>query len=58
MPHLKFLWNGEVNAAGESERSKKETETKEMGKEHQRMDKNGVWKFPEGSRRQGMMQRY
>ena len=42
------------NPAGDSERSKKERETEEeMGRLHQGMDRNGVWRFPEGSGRQG-----
>ena len=32
-PHLKILWDGEDNSAGDSERSKKERKTeKEMGR--------------------------
>ena len=58
-PHLKILWHGEDNSARDSERSQKERETEEeMGREHQGMDGNGVWSFPEGSRRQGRMERY
>ena len=53
-PHLKILWHGENNSAGDSERSKKERKTKEeMGRYHRRMDRNGVRRFPVGSRRQG-----
>ena len=58
-PHLKILWHGEDNSAGDRERSKKERKTEEeMGRLHQGMDENRVWRFPEGSRRQGMVKRY
>ena len=57
--HLKILWYGEDNSAEDSERSKKERKTEEkMGRLHQRMDRNGIWRFPEGSRRQGRIERY
>ena len=56
-PHLKILWHGEDNSA--RERSKKEGKTEtEMGKLHQGMDRNGVWRFPESSGRQESMKRY
>ena len=58
-PHLKILWHGEDNSAGDSERSKKERKTEEeMGRYHQGMDMNGVWRFPEGNGRQGMVGMY
>ena len=58
-PHLKLLWHGEDNFARDNERSKKERKTEEeMGREHQGMDGNGVWRFPEGSGRQGRRERY
>ena len=58
-PHFKILWHGEDNSAGDSERSKKERKTEEkMGRQHQGMDRNGVWRFPGGSGRQGRMERY
>ena len=58
-PHLKILWHSEDNSAGDSERSKKERKTvEEMGKWHQGMDGNGIWRIPEGSGRQGRMERY
>ena len=57
-PHLKILWHGEDNSSGDSERSKKERKTEEMGRQHQGMDGNGVWRFPEGSGRQGRVERY
>ena len=44
-PHLKILWHGEENSARDSERSKKERKTEEeMGRYHQGMDGNGVWR--------------
>ena len=47
-PHLKTLWHGEDNSARDSERSKKVRKTEEeMGRQHHRMDGNGVWRFPE-----------
>ena len=58
-PHLKILGHGEDNSAGDSERSKKERKTVEgMGRLHQGMDGNGVWRFPEGSGRQRRVKRY
>ena len=57
-PHLKILGHGEDNSAADSERRKKERKTEEMGKQHQGMDGNGVWRFPEGSGRQGRVERY
>ena len=58
-PHLKILGHGEANSAGDSERSKKERKAeKEISREHQGMDGNGVWRFPEGSGRQGSVERY
>ena len=48
------------NPAGDSEKSKKEKRKteEEMGRKHQGMDGNGVWRFPEGSGRQGRVERY
>ena len=57
--YLKILWYGEGNSAGDSERSKKERTTEEeMGRKHRGMDRNWVWRFPEGNRRQGKAERY
>ena len=57
--HLKILWHGEDISAGDSERSKKERRTEEeMGRLHQGMDGNGVWRFPECSGRQGRAEMY
>ena len=58
-PDLKILWHGEDNSARDSERSKTERKTEEeLGRQHQRMDGIGVWRFPEGSGRQGRMESY
>ena len=58
-PHLKILGHGEDNSARDSERSKKERKTEEeMGRKHQGMDGNGVWRFPEVSGRQEKVKRY
>ena len=58
-PHLKMLWHGGDNSARDIERSKKERKTEEeMGRLHQGMEWNGVWRFPEGSKRQEKMERY
>ena len=58
-PHLKILWHGEDSSAGDSESSKKERKTQEeMGRKHQGMVRNGVWRFPEGNGRQGRVERY
>ena len=51
-PHLKILWHGEDNSAWDSEMSKKERKTEEE------MDRNGVWRFPEGSGKQRTVERY
>ena len=48
-----MLWHGEDNSARNNERSKKERKTEEeIGRYHQEMDGNGVWRLPEGSGRQ------
>ena len=58
-PHLNILWHGEDNSARDSERSKKERKTEEeMGRQHQGMDRNWVWRFHESSGRQGRMEKY
>ena len=58
-PHLKILWHSEDSSARNSESSKKERKTEEeMGRKQQGMDGNGVWRFPEGSGRQGRIERY
>ena len=50
-------WHSEVNSADDSETSKERKTKEEMGREHQRMDGNGDWRLPEGSRRQGKVER-
>ena len=50
--YLKILWHGEDNFAGDNKRSKKERKAEELKGSHQRMGKNGVWRFLEGSGRQ------
>ena len=46
-------------SAGDSERNKKERKTEgEMIRYHQGMYRNGVWRFLEGSGRQGRVERY
>ena len=58
-PHLKILWHSEYSAAENGERSKKERKTEEeMIRQHQRMGRNGVWRFPKDSGRQGRAERY
>ena len=47
------------NSAGDSERCKKDREIEdEMGRQHQGMDRNGVWRFPEGNGRHGKVESY
>ena len=48
-PHLKILWHDKDDSAGNSENNKMEKIEEEMVRQHQRMDKTGVWKMPEGS---------
>ena len=58
-PHHKIRCHGEDNSTGDSERRKKERKTEEdMGRLHQGMDRNGLWRFHEVSGRQGRMERY
>ena len=52
-PHLKILWHGEDNSAGDSENSNERKTKEETGRYLQGMDRNGVWRFPERSVRQG-----
>ena len=55
-PHLKILWHSEDNSAGDNERSKKERTTEEeMERYYQGMDRDAVWRFPEGSGRHRMV---
>ena len=51
--------HGKDNSARGSERSKKERKTEEeLGRKHQGMDRNGVWRFPEGYGRQRRVEMY
>ena len=62
----KLRWYGHISrffgmasSAGDSEKSKKERMTEEeMERKHLGMDRSLVWSFPEGSRRQGRVERY
>ena len=63
----KLRWYGNISgssgmaktiSAGDSERNKKKRKTEEEMGHHQGMDRNGVWRFVEGSRRQGKVERY
>ena len=62
---MKIHLHGEHNSAGGIERSKNERKTEEeteeeMRRQHQRMDRNGVWRFPEDILfgRQGKVEQY
>ena len=47
---VRLVQHGDDNSAGDSERSKKVRKTEEdMGRQDQRKDRNGVWRFHEGS---------
>ena len=51
-----FIRSGQNHLARHSERGKKTRRTKkEMGRQHQGMDRPGVWQVPEGSGEQGKM---
>ena len=53
-PYLKILWYEDYNSAEDSEGSKKERNIKEeIGRQHQRTDRNEVWRFLEGGGRHG-----
>ena len=46
-PHLKILGHGEDNSERDNERIKKERKTEEeIGRQHQRIDRNGVLEIP------------
>ena len=50
--------SGQNHLARHSERGKKTRQTKEeVGRQHQRMDRPGVWQVPEGSGEQGKMEK-
>ena len=53
-----FIKSGQNHLARHSERGKKTRRTKkEVGGQHQRMDRPGVWQVPEGGGEQGKMER-
>ena len=59
MATFQHHWHGENSSAGDSEMSKKERKTEEeIGGYHRGNDRNGVWRFHEGSGRQGKVERY
>ena len=52
-----FIRSGQNHLARHSERGKKTRQTEEeMGRQHQEMDRPGVWQVPEGSGEQGKME--
>ena len=53
-----FIRSGQNYLARYSERGKKTRQTEEeVGRQHQGMDRPGVWQVPEGSGEQGKMQK-
>ena len=57
-PCLPFIRSGQNHLARHSERGKKARRTKEeVGRQHQGMDRPGVWQVPEGSGEQGKMEK-
>ena len=55
---LPFITSGQNHLARHSERGKKTRQTEEeVGRQHQGMDRPGVWQVPEGSGEQGKMQK-
>ena len=58
MATSQILRHGEDDSAGDSEmRKKKRTTEEEMGRQHQRMDRNVVWRFPGDRGRQRKVER-
>ena len=54
---LPFIRSGQNHLVGHSERGKKTRLTEEeVGRQHQEMDRPGVWQVPEGSEEQGNME--
>ena len=54
---LSFIRSGQNYLARHSERGKKTRQTEEeVGRQHQGMDRPGVWQVPEGSGEQGKME--
>ena len=55
---LWFIRSGQNHLARHSERGKKTRQTEEeVGRQHQGMDRPGVWQVPEGSGEQGKMKK-
>ena len=55
---LSFIRSGQNHLARHSERRKKTRRTKEeVGRQHQGVDRLGVWQVPEGSEEQGRMEK-
>ena len=53
-----FIRSGQSHLARHSKRGKKTRQTeKEVGRQHQVMDRPGVWQVPEGSGEQGKMEK-
>ena len=53
-----FIRSGQNHLARHSERGKKTRQAKEeVGRQHQGMDRPGVWQVPEGSGEQGKMEK-
>ena len=55
---LPFIRSGQNHLARYSERGKKTRQTEEeVGRQHQKMDRPGVWRVPEGGEEQGKMEK-
>ena len=55
---LPLIRSGQNHLARHSERGKKTRQTEEeVGRQHQGMDRPGVWQVPEGSGEQGKMEK-
>ena len=55
---LPFIRPGQNHLARHSKRGKKTRQTElEVGRQHQEMDRPGVWQIPEGSGEQGKMEK-
>ena len=53
-----FIRSGQNHLARHSEREKKTGQTEDkVGRQHQGMDRPGVWKVPQGSGEQGKMEK-
>ena len=54
-PHLKILWYGEDNFVGDIKKSKDRKTEEEMGRQINEWTER-IWRFLEGSGRQGKME--